>query len=190
MKNFIGRVYDSNFNGKFKILNEVSEINGYRYFEIEFIETGYRMIASYEAIRHGRVKDKLKPSVAGVGYVGSQIKVTDNEYHNLYKSWNDMINRCYNEKDGDYPLYGALGVTVDQSWFSFTIFYNDAIHLSGYQNKLKEPENYQLDKDLTQLHLPKSQRVYSKETCLWIPKSFNIYIMNLDRFHRDDMIFI
>lgn len=183
MDNFIGRIYDSNNFGKFRIIRELIYIRNIndskeRMFEIEFLNTGYRTDASYSAIRHGRVKDKLYPSVANVGYIGYTDKVTSKENHSMYKVWNDMINRCYNKLDYDYHLYGGIGITVEESWFNFTTFLNDVKLLPGYENKLKYPTIYQLDKDYLQLDIPKSQRIYSKNTCMWISKHDNIMIMN------------
>lgn len=43
-----------------------------------------------------------------------------------YKSWDGAKQRCLNPKCKDYPRYGALGVTMCDSWInSFINFYND-----------------------------------------------------------------
>ena len=181
--NFIGRVYDSNNFGKFKIISEIKNIGNCtdRKFEIEFLNTRYRTTASYSAIRHGNVKDKMVPNIIGIGFIGSDIKITtDPLTFTLYKVWNDMLHRCYNITDKDYPIYGGLGIKVSPEWFNFTTFMNDAKLLPGFNFKLEFPEEYQLDKDYLQLNIPKSQRIYSKETCIWISKFDNIMIMNRD----------
>ena len=185
--NFEGKIYDSNFCGKFVILGEVLFINKTRkqyggkrerYFEIQFLNTGYRMCASYTAIRQGRIKDKFLPSVAGIGFIGSEINVTDPENHIFYRSWNDMINRCYNPIDNDYPMYGGMGIKVDPRWFNFTLFREDVKFLPGYENKLIDPTHYELDKDYLQYNIPKSQRIYSPSTCIWISSFNNKTIMS------------
>lgn len=107
-------------------------------------------------------------------------KVSSPEVIAFYRSWNDMINRCYNATDKDYPLYGKIGVRVDPRWFCFANFYEDIKLLPGYYNKLKYPNKYQLDKDYLQRHLPKSQRVYSKDTCIWISKFDNIALISAE----------
>lgn len=184
----INDIFSSNNNGNLKILNKVKcSINSKGYSEIknsdryitEFIDTGYVSDFSSNAIRKGRVKDKFYRSVANIGFIGSDIKIT---YHlNYYKSWNDMINRCYNPNDEDYYAYGNIGIIVDQRWFNFTNFLNDIKFLPGFQNKLKYPSEYQLDKDYLQLYIPKNKRIYSPQTCIWISKYDNIEIMNRDR---------
>ena len=80
----IGNIYDSNYNGKFIVLRELIWIGQKhkcdRMYEIQFLDTGYITDASDCAIMSGKVKDKLRPSVAGVGFVGSNIKGEDNKW--------------------------------------------------------------------------------------------------------------
>ena len=43
-----------------------------------------------------------------------------------YRSWNQMIQRCYNEKSFGYHRYGGRGITVWNRWlYSFSAFYED-----------------------------------------------------------------
>ena len=84
---------------------------------------------------------------------------------------------CYNITDKDYPMYGAIGVRVDPRWHNFNNFFEDAKLLPGYENKLMYPSIYCLDKDYLQRNLPKEQRIYSKDTCIWLSKYDNIILM-------------
>lgn len=182
----IGKIFSSNSCGNFIVLGRIFYLPEdyepkYARYAIKFLNTGCITDASYDAIRHGRVRDFMKPSVAGIGFVGSEILVSDPEFLELYKAWNDMINRCYNPTDGDYPLYGGLGIKVDPRWFNFTVFATDAHFLPLYEKKEKYPMLYQLDKDYKQLHIPKSQRVYSPETCMWLSTFDNSIVMTRDK---------
>lgn len=185
--NIIGNHYKSNNFGFFTVIDYIgNNRHGYPYYKIKFDNTESENIASYEAIRHGRVKDKYAPIVAGVGYIGSfEGKVSDPYILPLYRSWNDMLHRCYDIKDKDYPYYGALGVKVDPKWFDFGIYYNDIQQIYGFDMKLKYPNNYQLDKDYLQLNIPKSQRIYSKNTCIWLSKFDNVSVMNYDQLNEN-----
>jgi len=40
-----------------------------------------------------------------------------------YSSWNQMMTRCYNEKDSGYFRYGGRGIKVDPSWHRFEGFF-------------------------------------------------------------------
>lgn len=150
-------------------------------FLVKFKDTGCIIDASYGAIRHGRVRDFMKPQVAGVGFVGSDITISDEFIFDFYKPWNDMLNRCYRVEDNDYKYYGALGVRVDPRWFNFTNFMFDAMFLPNFEKRMAFPQIYQLDKDYLQINLPKEQRIYSRDTCMWLSKYDNTIIMNRDK---------
>lgn len=184
----IGKIYDSNNFGKFMVLGEAIPI-GYgpniipplRYV-IKFLNTGYITDVSYDSIVHGRVLDKMAPSIGGVGCIGTDIKATTDPWaYQFYKVWNDMINRCYNKDDEDYPLYGAIGIKVDKRWHKFSNFILDVPFLPQYEKKMMYPSMYQLDKDFLQFHIPKEKRIYSKDTCMWLSKPDNIILMTKDR---------
>ena len=42
-----------------------------------------------------------------------------------YKRWNNIINRCFNEKDPSYDNYGGRGITVCERWLRFENFHLD-----------------------------------------------------------------
>lgn len=188
MPDITGRVYHTNNFGDIEVLgkcgfwpeNKRYTKGGDRYV-IRFPNTGCITDASYEAIRHGRVRDFMKPVVAGVGFVGSDIVISEEYISDFYKPWNDMINRCYNKTDRDYKYYGDLGVTVDPRWFNFTLFMLDAMFLPNFEKRMAFPQIYQLDKDFKQFNIPKSQRVYSRDTCMWLSKYDNSLIINREK---------
>ena len=171
-----GEIYDSDNFGQFIPIEYIGGPEDL--VKIKFLNTGSERIVSSNALIHGKVKDLYMPIVAGVGYLGSfNGKVSDKDKIIFYKPWNDMLNRCYNIADKDYPAYGGSGVRVDQRWFDFGNFFEDAKLLYGYENKLKYPSIYCLDKDYKQMNIPKNQKIYSLNTCIWISKYDNIIIM-------------
>ena len=42
--------------------------------------------------------------------------------HELYPTWNMMMNRCYNSNHTYYARYGGRGITVQPSWHSCEVF--------------------------------------------------------------------
>ncbi len=36
--------------------------------------------------------------------------------HRYYIRWNDMVQRCYNKKDKDYPEFGEKGIKMCEEW--------------------------------------------------------------------------
>ncbi len=54
----------------------------------------------------------------------------------LYRIWNNMKDRCYNEKCKDYLNYGGRGIKVCEEWIcSFKEFYDWSIN-NGYSDNL------------------------------------------------------
>ena len=74
----------------------------------------------------------------------------------------------------------AALVTVCKRWLCFEYYYEDIQYIPGYENFKASPREYHLDKDILQSHLPKCQRVYSKETCLWVDYRTNQSQMSID----------
>ena len=62
-------------------------------------------------------------------------------YHPLYRTWQRMMQRCYNPKIWEYKDYGAKGVTVWEPWHDLSIFVFAIPALLG-----DRPERYTLDR--------------------------------------------
>lgn len=45
--------------------------------------------------------------------------------HRLYKTWNSMLHRCYNEEDNYYHNYGGRGISICERWRSVKNFIED-----------------------------------------------------------------
>jgi hypothetical protein len=54
----------------------------------------------------------------------------------LYRIWNDMKTRCYNNNCKYYKDYGGRGITICNEWFDFLIFREWALK-NGYNDKLE-----------------------------------------------------
>ena len=81
-----------------------------------------------------------------------------------YKTWTNMLKRCYCPKyQVTMPTYKAA--TVDPEWFSFTAF-------KGWMEQ-QSWEGLELDKDILSL----GGKVYSKQTCCFIPRRINSILL-------------
>lgn len=160
---------------------------------VRFINTGYEVNAQAGHIRRGIVKDKLARTVSGVGFIGEGLyKAQVKGKQTLqYQQWSSMIRRCYNKGFLEMnPTY--QGCTVHEDWHNFQNFAHwfDKNYVAGWD----------LDKDIK----VDGNRVYSTDTCLFVPvkenaikaqaKHFNFIspdgelteIYNLKRFCSDN----
>ena len=67
-KDCVGKVCKSLNSGDFKVLKYNDKTN----VKIQFLKTGYEMVARLQNIRNGEIKDRYLPSVFGVGVLGTK----------------------------------------------------------------------------------------------------------------------
>lgn len=92
----------------------------------------------------------------------------DDVTEKLHQTWSGMILRCYHELDDTYPWYGQRGVHVVDRWLEFSVFAADVRELSGWDEKLANWSDYQLDKDTVGDGFS-----YGPTTCTWASRSDN-----------------
>lgn len=163
----LNKIFKNKLGYEFKVIEFVSKDTKNSYYKVKFINSGFETVTTRSNIKRQTIKDPYQPSVANIGYLGElyRLATTKNKY---YSVWHNMINRCYNPKSTEYKRYGQAGVTVCERWHNFTNFYNDVKKLDGFDEQLFLSGKISLDKDIKQKHLPKCQRVYSPETCMFV----------------------
>ena len=88
-----------------------------------------------------------------------------------YTCWRGILRRCYNEKERyKYPTY--TGVSICDEWKDFQNFAKWFYH--NYNNIMKD---WVLDKDI----LVKGNKIYSPETCCFVPQEVNKLFIKTDR---------
>ena len=162
-KDCIGKVCKSKSSGDFKVLkyNDMANV------EIQFLKTGYETSATLNNIKSGGVKDPYLPSVYGVGITGTKYPPTINGVKTKeYGLWQNMLERCYSEAfKKKRPTYE--GCKCSENFESFEYFYEWCNKQIGFGN-----EGWQLDKDL----LTKGNKVYSEDSCIFIPNEINLLL--------------
>ena len=162
-KDCIGKVCKSKSSGDFKVLkyNDMANV------EIQFLKTGYETSATLNNIKSGSVKDPYLPSVYGVGITGTKYPPTINGVKTKeYGLWQNMLERCYSEAfKKKRPTYE--GCKCSENFESFEYFYEWCNKQIGFGN-----EGWQLDKDL----LTKGNKVYSEDSCIFIPNEINLLL--------------
>lgn len=158
--------------GRFKIIKQLESRNGNKRAQILFIDTGTIKDVNVYDIINCTIRDPYYKNICSVACLGNA-----DSTHMLYPRWNSMISRCYNPDNNAYVNYGALGVTVCDTWLCFEYFLQEIIYVKGYDDFIKNPSMYELDKDLLQFGIPECEKVYSMTTCCFIPRIRNNSIM-------------
>lgn len=187
-----GKLHTTNSCGVISVVEYVSTVN----VIVEFTDTKYITKATSGQIRRGAVKDNLKPSVFGVGYIGDgaySVRV-GGVLSPRYITWKGMIERCYSEKlHVKHPTY--INCEVCKEWHDYQCFsawYDENYPVDG--------KRYALDKDIK----IDGNKLYSPDTCLFVTAEENaikanaigfriinpsgelIEVYNLNKFCRDN----
>lgn len=163
---YLGKTFQSNNHGCFKIVGYTSSTK----VDIVFLETGFKTITHMGLITRGEVKDCFQPTVQGFGIIGNE-NIRDNNGNILetYRKWEAMLDRVYGrgcKSDETNPYYN-VSISEDFRWYKdFKEWCEKQI---GFGNK-----GWALDKDI----LVKGNKVYSPETCCFVPVELNSLLVN------------
>lgn len=146
----------NNSNDKMFILHYYSHNN----VDIVFDDGTIVKNREYSKFLKGQIKNPNKPCICNVGFFGQGIYDSS---HKSYYHWRDMIRRVYGniERSKFYE-----DCSVCQEWFNFqnfALWFDDNYYTV-------EDQRMELDKDI----LKKGNKIYSPETCVFVPKNINL----------------
>ena len=172
-KKFEGEVFESQNCGSFTVLEYFSANR----ITVRFTETGATRTCDSKAVLSGGVKDLLKPTVYGVGFIGDgeYTSTCPNTGKNMrsYVVWKDILRRCYSHKEREkFRTYD--GCTVAEIWHNYQNF------AQWYNIQVGNDMGYQVDKDI----LHKGNREYSPDNCCLVPKHLNILTACSNKLNR------
>ena len=170
-KRFVGKEFTTINYGKCVVV----DYRGCTEVVVKFYNpVGYATCQVGSLIR-GRVANPNFPSVYGRGYkgIGSYNGKDDKK---AYKLWETMLKRAYCPKyiKGN-PAY--LNVDVCDEWLNFQNFAKWCYEQGCFGLKDASGNVYQLDKDI----LVKGNKIYSPETCCFVPQEINLLLVNKKR---------
>ncbi|AUR92851.1 hypothetical protein NVP1178O_06 [Vibrio phage 1.178.O._10N.286.45.E12] len=171
-----GTLWESNNSGRFEVIAYRSAID----VDIRFVDTGFVLNTRSNQIRSGSVKDLMKPSVCGVGFIGGvTFKSKINGKHTkAYSSWRHIIKRCYGFCS-DNAKIAYEGCNVSDEWLNFQNFAD-----WYYTYETEDSKKYDVDKDIA---FP-GNKTYSKETCLLVESSINRFVLDSRKTRGEHMI--
>lgn len=124
----------------------------------------------YKCFRRGGVKNPYDKEVCGVAFIGEG-EYNSKFHRKAYLYWKCMIERCYDPYElNKRPTY--IDCTVCKEWLNFQNF------AKWYEENYYECNEHKmsLDKDI----LVKGNKIYSPETCIFVPMNIN------DMFTKSD----
>lgn len=127
------RYYSKNYG----IMEIIAKDTRKRY-RVRFLQTGTEVVAEWENIKRGLVKDRFYPTVAGRGYLGSS-NTTQNP--RIYARWKRMMLACYDALHLDYTSNNEQGVVVAEEWHNYEHYERDILQLLEENNN---PEKYRI----------------------------------------------
>ena len=141
-------------------------------------EHKFRTTITYRQFTTGKIKNPYDLSVCGKGYIGVG-KYSSTKNPALYFTWHDMIRRCYDTNVKTRTRYMTydncevdlefLNLQIFGNWFDENIYFVDN-------------ERMHLDKDI----LIKNNKIYSKDTCIFVPSGINTLFTKRQNKRRKD----
>ena len=166
VNNRLNEIKDGKY-GKIKIIR----YGKYEDIDIEF-ENGYiAKNKSYKDFKKYSLFNPYFPSIYNRGYLGSgnYVAKINDKHTKEYLVWRTMFVRCYNEEyNKKHPTY--QNCEVCKEWYDFQVF---AEWFSQNYYTVNN-EIMDLDKDF----LSNGNRIYSPESCIFLPQFINKAIVH------------
>ena len=149
----------------------------YHKVQVMFLdEHKHKMWTNWQNLESGSLKNPFHKSVNGVGYLGlSNVTKKNGKLTKEYNLWKSMLDRCYSGKYASYE-----NVTVCDRWLCYATFLEDLPKIKNYDLwKNGDKREYDLNKDLyyRDLGIVTNEKVYSLETCQFLPKRVNASVI-------------
>lgn len=172
-KDLLGSIYQTKHGGTCQII----EIRNLKSITVVF-SNGYRTTCTLANLKEGSVFNPYQPKLYGVGFIGegtNSAKIDGKISYN-YDRWRGMLRRCYSEEMAiKSPTY--LGCSVAEEWHNYQNF-------CEWSNRQVYELDFKLDKDL----LINGNKLYSAETCVYLPNELNCIISISDSRFKDRLL--
>ena len=159
-----GMVVNTNSFGKAVVVNYINK----KKVEVVFLDTGHKDYFWMKDVIKGNIRDNYAKTTCNVGLKGDTSSMQGlNEKHVLYEKWSSMISRCY----GKNIRKAYVGCSVGSSFRNYSTFFSWCEDQVGF-----DQDGWELDKDI----LVKGNKVYSEDTCCFVPAEINVMFTKTD----------
>ena len=173
----LGKEFETNKCGKCVVV----DYKGAYDVLVKFENSNVIVSCQLDNLRKGKVLNPFHPTFEGVGYMGvGKYSSVDTKPYNL---WKNMLERAYNPRShAKRPTY--KDTTVCEEWHNFQNFAEWCYGQKFFGMRDKDGASYHLDKDL----LVEGNKVYSPETCCFIPPSINSLLIKERRVRGESTV--
>ena len=158
-----GKLFKTRNYGELIVVKYVSNTE----MNVRFISTGYETTCELGNLLKGRVRDRMAATVFGVGIVGSNCVTVNGKLERSYVLWYSMLERCYS-KNANVKHSSYKGCTVSDGFLYYPYFKEWCEKQIGF-----DQDGWHLDKDI----LIKGNKVYSDNTCCFVPPEINTLLV-------------
>ena len=170
------RIGESKYNNQGELMTIIEYYNAHNMI-VKFHDTNKTKKCAYKEFDKGSITDNFYPSVCGVGYIGNTTIVkSKRKVKDSYKRWADMLLRCYNEKYREDNIAYETCFVCDE-WLCYENF--EKWYDENYYTIDEVQMN--LDKDI----IVKGNKIYSPETCVFVPQRINVLFTKRERLRGD-----
>ena len=168
-RKYVGMLIQTKSYGSFVIVDYLDKDS----VKVRFERTGYEVYARISNVVKGKVSDKLQKGVKGVGIKGDAPSRIGGVLDIAYTYWCSMLIRCYDQnKQGQLQYYE--GCSVSEHFKNLEYFSTWCSKQIGFDATDCKGKSFQLDKDI----LVRGNKVYSEDTCCFVPQQINKVIMD------------
>lgn len=163
----LGEINYNTYGTKMKIIEYTNASDIWIEFQDEY---KYKKHTRYGDFKKGEINNPYDKTVYKIGYMGYG-KYSSKIHKKAYREWLSMFTRCYDDKYQEkYLTYKEC--VVCKEWYNFQNFaewyYNNYYEIKG--------QKMRLDKDI----LNKGNKIYSPNTCVFVPERINNLFVKRD----------
>ena len=155
----VGSLHNSRNFGTVEVVEYIDTNN----ILVKFLNTGSLLRTKSSQLGCGTIKDRFAKNIYGLGFIGFGKTSECGKNTLYYRYWLNMFHRCYRKDHPNCRTYESC--SVGESFHSFEYFGEWCDRQVGFGNK-----GWHLDKDI----LVKGNKVYSPETCCFVPQEINV----------------
>jgi hypothetical protein len=173
--NKTGEINYNKNNEKMEIIKYIDKCN----IDVEFEDGSVVKNRTYNSFKSGNIISPYCKIIYNIGYIGEgdyNIDYSKLKYNKRFMTWKGILSRCYNENNRHKtPTYKDCKVC--EEWLNFQNF------AQWYDESFYQIDNeiMALDKDI----LYKGNKIYSLETCCFVPQTINSLFTKCDKSRGD-----